>query len=111
MITMMQNHPNKMTKSSSFLGVQTHSLACDVLVSVSIPHFRHTYWQQQQRGVAVTNRISLGGTVRWLQLQPSSAWPRPTVRAFQYFRWCALTKPAVSHFLRRIYNLSKEEAL
>ena len=33
-----------------------------------------------------------------------------SVSAFQYFRWCALTKPAVSHFLRRIYSLSKEEA-
>ena len=62
-----------------------------------------------------TNRsgitTSLGGTARWLQLQPSSAWPRPTVSAFQYFRWCALTKPALSHFLCRIYSLSKEEAL
>ena len=43
-------------------------------------------------------------------------WPgifstRPTVSAFQYFRWCAVTKPIVSHFLRRIYSLSKEEAL
>ena len=54
---------------------------------------------------------SLGVTARWLQLQPSSAWPRPTVSAFQYFRWCALTKPAVSHFLRQIYSLSKEEGL
>ena len=48
---------------------------------------------------------------RWLQLQLSSAWPPPTVSAFQYFRSCALTKSAVSHFLRRIYSLSKEEAL
>ena len=54
---------------------------------------------------------TLGGTARWLQLQPLSAWPRPTVSAFQYFRWCALTTPAVSHFLRQIYSLSKEEAL
>ena len=66
--------------------------------------------------VVVTRQTSgatraLGGTARWLQLQPSSAWPRPTVSAFQYFRWCALTKPAVSHFLRQIYSLSKEEAL
>ena len=51
------------------------------------------------------------GTARWLQLQPSSAWPRPTASAFQYFRWCALTKPAASYFLRRIYSLSKEKAL
>ena len=34
-----------------------------------------------------------------------------TVSAFQYFRWCALTKPAVSHFLRQIYSLLTEEAL
>ena len=54
-------------------------------------------------------RLSLGGTARWMQLQPSSAWPRATVSAFQYFSWCALTKPKVSHFLRRIYSLSKEE--
>ena len=27
-----------------------------------------------------------GGTARWLQLQPSSAWPRLTVSAFQYSR-------------------------
>ena len=47
--------------------------------------------------------LSLGVTTRWLQLQPTSAWPRPTVSAFQYFRWCAPTKHAVSHFLRRIY--------
>ena len=53
----------------------------------------------------------LGGTARWLQLQPSSAWPRPTVSTFQYFRWCVLTKPAVSHFLYWIYSLSNEEAL
>ena len=56
-------------------------------------------------------QCSLGGTARWLQLQPSSAWPRPTVSAFQYFRWCAITKSTVSHFLRQIYSLSKEEAL
>ena len=55
--------------------------------------------------------ISLGGTARWLQLQPSSSWPRPTVSAFQYFRWCALTKLAVSNFLHQIYSPSKEEAL
>ena len=53
----------------------------------------------------------VGGTARWLQLQPSSSWPRPTVSAFQYFRWCALTKLQVSHFLHQICNLSKEEAL
>ena len=52
-----------------------------------------------------------GGTARWLQLQPSSSWPRLTVSAFQYFRWCALTKLAVSHFLHQIYSPSKEEAL
>ena len=61
--------------------------------------------------VDLESYITLGGTARWLQLQPSSAWPRPTVSAFQYFRWCALTEPAVSHFLRWIYSLSKEEAL
>ena len=54
---------------------------------------------------------ALGGTARWLQLQPSSSWPRPKVSAFQYFRWCALTKLTVSHFLHQIYSLSKEEAL
>ena len=37
----------------------------------------------------------LGETARWLQLKPSSSWPRLTVSAFQYLRWCALTKPAV----------------
>ena len=50
---------------------------------------------------------TLGGTARWLQLQPSSAWPRPTMSAFQYFRWCALTKPTVSHLLRWKYSSSK----
>ena len=29
----------------------------------------------------------------------------------QYFRWCALTKLAVSHFLHQIYSPSKEEVL
>ena len=55
--------------------------------------------------------LTLGGTARWLQLQPSSSWPRPTVSAFQYFRLSALTKLAVSHFLHQIYSPSKEEAL
>ena len=57
------------------------------------------------------SQASTGGTARWLQLQPSSSWPRPTVSTFQYFRWCALTKLAVSHFLHQIYSPSKEEAL
>ena len=65
-------------------------------------------------GLFVTRGIELlvsNHTLGGLQLQPSSSWPRPTVSAFQYFRWCALTKPAVSHFLHQIYSLSKEEAL
>ena len=66
-------------------------------------------WLTKMSTIAIFT-LSLGGTARWLQLQPSSAWPQPTVSAFQYFRYCALTKPAVSRFLCRIYSLSKEEA-
>ena len=83
------------------------------------PHFTK-WWEFCLTGVYLINisgkrwtidSISLGGTARWLQLQPSSAWPRPTVSAFQYFRWCALTKPAVFHFLCRIYSPVKGRSL
>ena len=47
--------------------------------------------------------VALGGTTRHddCSLQPSSAWTRPTVSAFQYFHWCAITKPTVSLFCAR----------
>ena len=85
----------------------------------NLPHFQlvHAISHHQLKSVfpnfdqKYILACTLGGTAQWLQLQPSSAWPRPALSAFQYFRWCALTKHAVSHFLRRIYSLSKEEAL
>ena len=66
------------------------------------------YWNVR---IKYVNDKILGETARWLQLQPSSTWSRPTMSAFQYFRWSALTKPTVSYFLRQIHSLSKEEAL
>ena len=79
----------------------------------SITHYDHIVHNLLSSDIqsVVSLSISLGETARWLQLQPSSSWPRPTVSAFQYFRWCALTKLAVSHFLHQIYSPSKEEAL
>ena len=75
----------------------------------------HTNYEQHSGSICdkamAKQAWTLGGTARWLQLQPSSSWLRPTVSTFQYFCWCALTKHAVFHFLHQIYSPSKEEAL
>ena len=80
--------------------VWRHWWFCGYMTKESVRYMKH--WGRPQGWLQLYNDHRQHGCDRGA---------RPTVSAFQYFRWCALTKPAVSHFLRRIYSLSKEGAL